>query len=631
MLTPFCLSVHRKVVSLHLGLLVLIPMTIPADVHGFLDSSARATKNRISFVPTTTTTRNRGTIMDDSLTNDRVLEAGTRSSCRSDGGGDDEDTTCNSSNNNSSNYNTSSNKDGMSSERRSLRRQIPFVETFEEQIVRELWEKDPFDGNEYVVNTVITESGNNGNSNSNDDCGSTTVLTPVVNSGDHRPVHPPSLSGYEDSFDPIYKSRSGRNDLDPTTSDTGGGGVSGTAVEDNKESCTVEATTASIAASTFAWIPSKSNKNNTEKMQNFYLQVAYNGNTFCGWQTQLKNFDKPSVQRTLEEWLTELQNNDQEAAVVAATFADAEKNAERKRERRLRKQGKLLGNDNKEGTGGGGRRKKSDSPSSRIKWADLPVAGRTDSGVSAIGQVCRFRTHRKDLTTQAIGDYLTNRIGTTPGITRSLGITRIAKVSRAFHPTFSSSCRAYAYLIDVDIDIGVDVGDDEYNNDVLLPELLTRERAEQQVALLDGMLRKLEGKALDYIGLSYGKVKTLDTICTLHHARAKLVQFEYEDAPGGVEQKGSTQTRTAVCIELVGNRFLRRMVRLLVESSMRLVAIADKNAEKTEQLSSSNSSTEKETATDALLKLVEQQDRTIVGRPAPPNGLIFVGARLPLA
>jgi len=606
----FCLSVHPKAVSPHFGLLLKL-MIIPADVHGFLDSSARAAKNRVSFLPRTTS--NRGTIMD-SPTNDRV-ENRTRSFCRNGGGNDDKDTIGKSSSN------KSNNKDGMSSERRSLRRQIPFVETFEEQTVRELWEKDPFDGNECVVNTVITACGNN----SNNDCESTAFLTPVVNSGHHGPMHPPSLSGYEDSFDPIYKPRSDRNDLDPTTSDIvdtgsggdGGGGCGGTTVEDNKESRTVEATTAFIAASTFAWIPSKNNNNKTEKMQNFYLQVAYNGSTFCGWQTQLKNFDKPSVQRTLEEWLTELQNNDQEAAAVAATFADAEKNAERKRERRLRKQGKLLGNDDKEDSGGGNRRKKSDSPSSRIKWADLPVAGRTDSGVSAIGQVCRFRTHRKDLTAQAIGDYLTNRIGTTPGIAQSLGVTRIEKVSRAFHPTFSSSCRAYAYLIDV--------GDDENNNDARLLELLTRERAEQQVALLDGMLRKLEGKALDYVGLSYGKVKTLDTICTLHHARAKLVRFRYEDAPpGDVEQKDSTQTRTAVCIELVGDRFLRRMVRLLVESSMRLVAIADKNAEKTEQSSSGRS-------TDALLKLVEQQDRTIVGRPAPPDGLIFVGARLPLA
>ncbi|VEU40533.1 unnamed protein product [Pseudo-nitzschia multistriata] len=412
-------------------------------------------------------------------------------------------------------------------------------------------------------------------------------------------MHPLSLSGYEDSFDRIYQPFSTENESDSTRDNISGGG---------KNSLIEGATTASIAASPFAWTPPK-NQKEEEKMQNFYLQVAYEGNAFCGWQTQLKNLVKPSVQRTLEEWLTVLQNNGH--ALEADIIVDAVKNADRKRERRLKKQGKR---ETKNVTKKDSRSENSFSTAPRIRWADLPVAGRTDAGVSAIGQVCRFRTHRKDLTAEMISDYLTNRITTAPEISQSLGITKIVKVSRSFHPTFSTSCRAYAYLIDVDT---------EHNSDcdgVL--ELFKGGRAKHQISLLDGMLQKLEGKALDYIGLSYGRVKTLNTICTLHHARAKLVR--YETSAGA-----KSRARTAVCIELVGDRFLRRMVRLLVEASVRLVSTAEKNAETEPPVIGGIADCG--ATTDALLQLVEKRDRTIVGRPAPPDGLVFVGARLPLA
>mmetsp|Transcript_27685 Transcript_27685/g.75466 ORF Transcript_27685/g.75466 Transcript_27685/m.75466 type:complete len:608 (+) Transcript_27685:217-2040(+) len=510
----------------------------------------------------------------------------------------------------------------VSSERRSLRRQIPYVEAFDEQIVRELWEADPFDGNEFVVQSVIAASGTNG------DCGPrSAILTPVDTQSSFvemesdqecdgtTVLHSTSLSGYEDSFDPIYKPMPSNTESDPI----------GFSIRDSTNTGT---TTASVAASEFAWIPPK-NPNESEKMQNFFLRVAYNGNAFCGWQTQLKNFDQPSVQRTLEEWLTELQNNDQTTQTLAAALANAEKHAERKRERRLRKQEKLEAKQKGTGNPAGAadnkhkdERREKASTSTRIKWADLPVAGRTDRGVSAIGQVCRFRTHRKDLTVTAIHDYLADRIRTTPRVTDSLGITEIAKVSRSFHPTFSTCSRAYVYLIDVAAER--ESGSESERNE-RMTGFWNPNRVEQQVALLDGMLQQLEGKALDYVGVSYGKVKTLDTICILHHARAKLVQYEPSSSSSLSSEENQPANRTAVCIELVGDRFLRRMVRLLVEASLRLLALAE------QKTSGASETVESEASRDALLELIEKRNRTIVGRPAPPDGLIFVGARLPSA
>lgn len=456
--------------------------------------------------------------------------------------------------------------------RRSLRRKIPYVETFEDQATRELWETHEFDGTESVVDAVIRFS-------EEDPCGETgfAILTQLHTSP--SPLLSTDASGYEDSFDKIYFQQNESSDTN--VMDVG--------------------TFSSISKSMFAMVDDhEDSKQTKDKKQQFCLHVAYKGDDFCGWQTQLNNLEKPSVQRTLEEWLTELQNDDHPEGPSAVI--DATKHAETKRNRRLEKQQKHQSN-----IEGKRRTTKVDKKEIPIKWADLPVAGRTDSGVSAIGQVCRFRTHRKELTAAAIQGHLTNRAQTTPSIADSLRVIHVEPVSKSYHPTFSTSCRAYVYLIDVD--------DNATHRDNVL---LTIDRAEHQVALLDRMLRKVEGKELDFVGLSYGKIKTSTTMCTLHHARAKLVRYRSSStANDSVE-------RTAVCIELVGDRFLRRMVRLLVEASLRLVAT---------EFSDSSNTTADESDThsdpqDALLNLIQQKDRSIVGRPAPPNGLIFVGTRV---
>jgi len=98
---------------------------------------------------------------------------------------------------------------------RSLRRQIPYVETFEDQIARELWETNPFDGAKYVVDTVIRSdiSSNRNRNNNNIDhrCDEKIerntknlhpgILTPKTSSS------PLLLSGYENLFDPLINEK----------------------------------------------------------------------------------------------------------------------------------------------------------------------------------------------------------------------------------------------------------------------------------------------------------------------------------------------------------------------------------------------------------------------------------------
>lgn len=246
-----------------------------------------------------------------------------------------------------------------------------------------------------------------------------------------------------------------------------------------------------------------------DKLRHFFIRVAYRGRDFCGWQRQPQNEEQPSVQELLEDWLEPL--------------------AERKK--------------------------------------SIRVCGRTDAGVSAIGQVCRFRT-AFDLTAEDVFSHL-QKIPC-----KNIKVQQVIQVSRAFHPTFTATCRAYVYMIDC---------------------TTWKAFGSEKLNLLNRLLRALEGKELDYIGVSYGRLKTQTSLCTLHHARACFVSTDQE--------------HTAICIELVGNRFLRRMVRYLVEAAIRLVLIESCNSE------------------DALLNQIQQQDRRLIGNAAPPNGLLFVGAR----
>lgn len=239
------------------------------------------------------------------------------------------------------------------------------------------------------------------------------------------------------------------------------------------------------------------------RKRSFLFTIAYRGSDFCGWQTQ-PNHSLPSVQHSLEVYLEGLQKT-------------------------------------------------------RV---DVRVCGRTDSGVHAIGQVCRFRTEL-DIREQDIQSYLDQS-----PFSQSFRCLSVQAVSSKFHPGFGATCRAYAYLIDPGV-----VKDSE-------------------VQRLGSMLQELEHKTLDYYGFSYGKVKTQSTECTIYCARAVSLEN------GGI------------CIQIVGDRFLRRMVRLLVSTAMF-------------QLISGKSS---------LIPLITasaaSRDRKLgaVLPAAPPGGLVFVGA-----
>jgi len=108
--------------------------------------------------------------------------------------------------------------------------------------------------------------------------------------------------------------------------------------------------------------------------------------------------------------------------------------------------------------------------------------------------------------------------------------------------------------------------------------------------------------------LSYGKVKTETTFCTLFKAGASIVQINSHTGSDGETANG------ALCIELVGNRFLRRMVRILVATALR------------EGLDIIHGNSDMRSWRLRLLDIVRGGKRKASAKAAPPEGLLFVGA-----
>ena len=225
---------------------------------------------------------------------------------------------------------------------------------------------------------------------------------------------------------------------------------------------------------------------------------------------------------------------------------------------------------------------------------EIKVAGRTDAGVSAVAQICRMRTWRADLPNQQpideIGCFVKKLVNQhAKSLDLGLRVMNAEKVSDAFHPTFGAKHRAYAYLIDLQNEKNVSSTEPSITRGI--------------VSILDSMLKSLEGHSLDYVAFSYGKVKTQTTNCTLFHARASLVELNLDC----ISAEKDMPKKEAICIELVGDRFLRRMVRILVATALRESrAGAKKN--------------------DVLLNLLKTKDRSNASPGAPSDGLIFVGA-----
>ncbi|KAI4379694.1 hypothetical protein MLD38_005957 [Melastoma candidum] len=245
------------------------------------------------------------------------------------------------------------------------------------------------------------------------------------------------------------------------------------------------------------------------------------------------------------------------------------------------------------------------------------VAGRTDKGVTALRQVCSFYTWRKDVEPRDI-EVVLNSV--TSG---ALRVVSVSEVSRSFHPNFSAKWRRYCYLFPFnDGEVGEDSCDFSSMNENTAKELsnwsgngiiICSATVEQHahghengdtrkvinVSQVNRFLRLLEGKTLSYKMFARDTKASRNTgpptECFMYHARAALCRLRSSDQEHG---------RTIMCIELVANRFLRKMVRVLVATSIREAAAGSDD--------------------DVLIKLMDEACRRATAPPAPPDGLCLV-------
>lgn len=252
------------------------------------------------------------------------------------------------------------------------------------------------------------------------------------------------------------------------------------------------------------------------------------------------------------------------------------------------------------------------------------VAGRTDKGVTGFQQVCSFYTWREDVRPQDIEDAINS---TVPG---KLRVISVSQVPRTFHPNFSAKWRRYLYIFplndgEVEEESGQGgedatrfyteiYGDRKTDQDDLLGEESldsdfdenkddaesTKKPTRFRVSKVNKLLQQLEGKLLSYKIFARDTKPSRNigppTECFIFHARATQVTLAID-----TEKEEHSQ---AMCIELVGNRFLRKMVRVLVATSIREAAAGAED--------------------DALIRLMDATCRRATAPPAPPDGLCLV-------
>ena len=199
----------------------------------------------------------------------------------------------------------------------------------------------------------------------------------------------------------------------------------------------------------------------------------------------------------------------------------------------------------------------------------LASAGRTDRGVSAVGQLLSFPTFET-----VSADELRQALDSVrPG---ALRLIDARKVSRQFHAQFSSSWRRYVYLLP------------------LAPH------EDELASVIDAQLAPLVGAEHSYAALGRQLPAGKNPRCTLHAARASRVVLPALGGDGGPEV-------AAARIELVGDRFLRRQVRTLVATALHTASTAPDDPHD-------------------LLRRATSGEQRLTAPPAPPEGLCFAEA-----
>lgn len=207
-------------------------------------------------------------------------------------------------------------------------------------------------------------------------------------------------------------------------------------------------------------------------------------------------------------------------------------------------------------------------------------AGRTDGKVSAISQICNVISGPSH-TPESILAIAKQSEAAQEG---RLVFYDCKRVPRSFNARSNALWRRYCYLVPLD----------SRHQDI-------------DVSFLNEVLNTIENKQLPYNAFAfqtnYKKGEGEKDLCIMYVANAQLKTISIASKPGE-----SIQT---ICIELVGNRFLRRMVRLLVSTAIREAALPHDERRKG--------------IIEELCLADDKESRQARAAPYPGNGLVFAG------
>ena len=172
---------------------------------------------------------------------------------------------------------------------------------------------------------------------------------------------------------------------------------------------------------------------------------------------------------------------------------------------------------------------------------------------------------------------------------------------REMHPRFSARFRRYAYLLPLNQNQSVSC-----MNDV----------SESDARRVDAALQHLVNRPLPYRAMAFGPLETENDMCTLFEASSRIVDLPL-DQEDGVSTRNVTSSK-ALVVHLVGDRFLRRMVRILVATVVRQV-ITTRASEDLDTVAGDAAGAE-------IQGVLLAGDRSASAHPAPSNGLAFLGA-----
>ena len=234
-------------------------------------------------------------------------------------------------------------------------------------------------------------------------------------------------------------------------------------------------------------------------------------------------------------------------------------------------------------------------------------AGRTDKGVHGVAQTVSF---------VSIDDLNENDLGFEKSVKKLIETSPAGKLGHLkvcdsppprlahpkFHATFCATWRRYVYVFPI-------------------RQSLLEERtpvAKINVPLLNAMLNNLVSEkntngeknvsGVDCYAFARDTIDGKDSFVKFKKARAfvgKVPKVKSEDVDTAYVDSDETTEEPVVVIELVANRFLRKLCRVLVATATREAATG--------------------AAPDVLLALAATRERSATASPAPPQGLFFAG------